>query len=427
VIVAGTAAVLAAAVLALGGVFDDSSGAVPAAPLPAASVDPAEATKTLVASLQAELRARPRDARSLAQLGLAYEQRARETGDPAYLSKADGVLRRSLALAPRSATTVAGLGSLALSRHEFRRALVLGRRALALAPHDAAAYGVVGDALVELGRYAGAFRAFDRLAARKPGVAAYARVSYGRELLGRTDAAADAMTLAVASAGGMPEPTAWTRVQLGKLELARGRLAAAEANYRAALAVFPNYPYALDALAYTEAARGDLRAARALASRAVAAVPLPQFVAALADIDELAGDRSGMRRQYTLVGAIERLLRANGVRTDLEVAQFDVDHGIRLHHAVALARRARAARPSIEGDDVLGWALARAGHCGEALRFSKRALRLGTRDASKFFHRGMIERCLGHHGAARAWFRRALARNPYFSLRWRHVAREDAR
>jgi tetratricopeptide (TPR) repeat protein len=74
----------------------------------------------------------------------------------------------------------------------------------------------------------------------------------------------------------------------------------------------------------------------------------------------------------------------------------------------------------------LAWALARNGRCDEALRYSKRALRLGTLDAAKFFHRGMIERCLGDTAEAKSWFRRALALNPHFSLLWAPVARRYA-
>jgi Flp pilus assembly protein TadD len=129
------------------------------------------------------------------------------------------------------------------------------------------------------------------------------------------------------------------------------------------------------------------------------------------------------RRQYALIGAIERLLRANGVKTDLEIALFQVDHGIALRHALQRARVGRAERPSIDGDDVLAWALARNGRCAEALPYSRHALRLGTQDALKLFHRGMIERCLGHAGEARAWFHRALALNPHFSLLWASVAK----
>src|SRR5205814_8709939 len=133
--------------------------------------------------------------------------------------------------------------------------------------------------------------------------------------------------------------------------------------------------------------------------------------------------RSEARRQYALVGAIARLERANGVNVDLEIALFDIDHAVQLDRTIALASLAHSERPSIDGDDVLAWALARNGRCGEALRFSQRALRLGTRDALKTFHRGMIERCLGHRADARLWLGRALALNPHFSVLWAPVAR----
>jgi Flp pilus assembly protein TadD len=148
----------------------------------------------------------------------------------------------------------------------------------------------------------------------------------------------------------------------------------------------------------------------------------------VADLGDLlrSGDRRGAERQYALVAAIARLQGASGVKANLETALFDVDHGVRLTRALARARLAQAERPSIEGDDVLAWALARNGRCGEALRFSKLALRLGTLDAPKFFHRGMIERCLGHHAAARRWFGRALALNPHFSVIWASTAKRYA-
>jgi hypothetical protein len=94
---------------------------------------------------------------------------------------------------------------------------------------------------------------------------------------------------------------------------------------------------------------------------------------------------------------------------------------------VSLARRARADRPSIDGDDVLAWTLARDGSCGASLPWSKRALRLGSEDPLKLFHRAWIEHCLGHADAARAFARRALALNPHFSLLWADEARRLAR
>ncbi len=173
--------------------------------------------------------------------------------------------------------------------------------------------------------------------------------------------------------------------------------------------------------------RGDLRGAIASQRAAVDLDPLPQYVAALGDLYRAAGEPALARRQYALLGAIERLVRANGVRVDLELALIQADLGIRLPQALELAYAARRERPSIEGDDVLAWALARNGHCRDALPYSQRALRLGTEDALKFFHRGMIERCLGDGAEARSWFRRALALNPHFSVRWAPVAKRYAR
>lgn len=423
-----TAALIAAVAALLGGVLR-GAGSPRAAVAPAVGADrlgadfAAPNTAAYVVQLQDLLRTRPDDVHGLGLLGLAYEQRARETGDPAYYTKADGVLHRALAFAPDDLTATGALGSLALSRHRFRDALALGLRAQRLSPTTARTYGVIGDALVELGRYDRAFAAFDTFARLRPGLSAYARVSYARELKGNYRGALSAMKLALDSAVGEREALAWTHVQLGKLYWAHGRVAAATDEDRAALAVFPGYPSALDALAIAVFARGRTDAALSLEQRAVDAIPLPQYVANLRDLLQRAGRVGEAHRQDALIGAIHRLLAANGVRTDLETALFDVDHGISLGHALDLARRAHSDRPSIDGDDVLAWALARNGRCADARRWSQHALRLGTRDALKFFHRGAIERCLGHGASSRAWLRRALALNPNFSLLWGPVAR----
>ena len=431
-LIGATAAVLAAVALLLGGVFRDPG---PRAATPAVSASEgdrlatgfASDTPALVLQLQEALRTQPRNVHGLDLLGLAYQQRARETGDPTYYTKSDGVLRRALRLAPADLLAISGLGSLELSRHRFRNALAYGLRARALSPTTARDYGVIGDALVELGRYRAAFAAFDRMAALRPSLDSYARISYARELQGNFGGAVEAMRLALSAAIGEPEAAAWTHVQLGKLFWSRGRIAAAAHEYRAALAAFHGYPYALDALAVAEAARARLRSAIGLAQRAVDAIPLPQYVTDLGDLLRAAGRNRAARRQYELIGVIRRLLVANGVKTDLETALFDVDHGIDLRGSLALARRAEAQRPSIDGDDVLAWALARNGRCAEARGWSQRALRLGTQDALKFFHRASIEACLGQRATARSWARRALELNPRFSLLWAADARRLAR
>jgi tetratricopeptide (TPR) repeat protein len=421
---------LAAALL--GGVVAESHSGDrvrPASPAQAASLRSefgSGDTASLLRQLQDRARARPGDAETQALLGLAYGQRARETGDPAFYTRAEAVLQRAHGLDRENVYALTGLGGIALARHRFAEALELGRAARAAAPGTVAPYAVVGDALLELGRYREAFATFDRMAALKPSASSYARIAYARELRGDVTGAIEVMELALDASTSRPEPSAWTAVELGKLHWSVGRIARSDSYFRLALRIVPGYAPALDGLARIEAARGRTGRAIELQRRAVGAIPLPQYVGQLADLLAGAGHEAAAQEQYALVEAIERLQAANGVTLDLETALYRVDHGIRLAGSLALARRASAQRPSILGDDVLAWALARAGRCDEALAYSKRSLRLGTRDASFYFHRGMIERCLGGDADARTWFARALATNPHFSLRWSPTARRFA-
>ena len=419
----------------LGGVLRDGEGAV-RAPVTAVSAAYAAdraltgistAAGTGVRELERAVRRDPDDGESLVLLGYAYQQRWRETADASNLPRSEAALRRALRLDPRDALAVTGLGSLALIRHDFHAALALGHRAQRLAPASARTYGVVGDALLELGRYDEAFRAFERMVALRPGVASYARIAYARELLGDLRGAREAMRLAADAAWGQREPAAWASVELAKLELRTGELQRATRLLRGAQRLLPGYVYASEQLARVAAARGDVRGALRHARRTADAVPLPQFVALLADLHERVGNGPEARKQVATVRAIDRLLAANGVRTDVESVLFDADHRLGVQTLVARARAARAARPSILGDDALAWALARTGRCAEARPWSKRSLRLGTRDALLFFHRAEIERCAGNRAAARSWAGRALALDPAFSVRWAPVAKRLAR
>ena len=287
-------------------------------------------------------------------LGLAYEQRARETGDSAYYPRAETVLRRAIELDEENAVAFSGLASLALSRHRFGEALVLARRARALAPTEARTLGAIGDALVELGRYREAFATFDKLARLKPGLAAYARVSYARELLGDRPGAIAAMRLAAETAVPGSEAAAWTALQLGKLFNSGGDHTSAERHFRIALAHVPGYAAAFDGLASVEAARKRLSRAISLERRAVAAVPLPQYVATLGDLLQRAGRPRAAARQYSVVDAIDRVQRASGVNTDLELALFRIDHDRGLAAATRQALAAYRSRPSIDAADVVG-------------------------------------------------------------------------
>src|SRR5712691_3267834 len=97
------AAVIAAGFAALlGGVLAEPQAQPPSALAASQSAEDFKAgfalnasTATLVDSLQATLEANAKDEHTWALLGLAYQQRARETGDPSYYAKTDGALHHA--------------------------------------------------------------------------------------------------------------------------------------------------------------------------------------------------------------------------------------------------------------------------------------------------------------------------------------------
>lgn len=360
--------------------------------------------------------------RGLALLGLGYQQVFRETGDPSWLSLASDALSRSVSGGRRDPLAVTALAQLANTQHRFRAAEKLGREAAALDPEGTAPLAALGDALLNLGRYHAAFQTYDRLAEIGPSVGAYGRVAFARRLLGRPKAALEAFDLALEAGSAIPEQQAWAHVQRGGLLLAAGRVGAAEVAFRSALGLAPGYVNARAGLARVDAARGRFIAAAQRLERVVATFPSPEYAILLGDAWSRAGRPREASRAYATVGAIARLLQAGGVRTELQTAVFDLDRGYRVESALRRARDAYAAAPSVAAADAVAWGLQRTGRCAAARGWAERALALGTKDGLAFFHRGMIERCLGNDEASRRWMSAALAADPGFSLRWAPVA-----
>src|SRR5688500_11585192 len=343
------------------------------------------------------------DAQRVALRGLELQQQARASGDPALYPRAERELRRAAELDPRNAAAVRGLAALAASRHRFAESLPLARRALRLEPGSATAYGLIGDASLELGRYDEAFAAFDRMAKLKPTANAYARISYARELLGDTEGAIAAMELAVDSSIGVAQTSAWTRTLLGNLLRGSRRAGEAQLRFREALAFVPGYPAALSGLAELRLAKGDVEGAARLYRRAAAAAPVPEHSASLGDTLAQLGRTRAAERAWRTADELERLFAANGGRNLLETAEFDLNHDRSVRSALDRARKGRAARPSIEGDHVLAWALYKNDRCEEARTVSLRSLRLGTLDVDGLYHHSLIEACLGNRTAAAAY------------------------
>jgi len=211
-------------------------------------------------------RAEPAAADSAAAIRLAGSllKQARILNQASLPLRAEAALDEVLAANPSDYFARRMRANVYLTQHRFRDALREAERCRALRADDPAIDGIIGDASLELGDSATAFAAFDRMMSRRPDAAAYARVSYARELQGDLDGAIALMAMAEsATSAHDAEAQAWHAAQLGHLYQATRQLARARREYARAGALFPGHPLAETGLARVDLASG--RAAEALA------------------------------------------------------------------------------------------------------------------------------------------------------------------
>ena len=323
-------------------------------------------------------------------LAAAYMQKARETGDFGFNDRAETTLNRSLEIAPDDSSALILRSSLLLTYHRFQEALTAANRGQVAGRESADLYGVMTDALVELGDYPAAVEAAQKMMDLRPDSAAYSRASYLRALHGDGEGAIEAMVVAVKAANPRnPENAGWYRVHLGLNLMNEGKRAEGEREFDTALEMFPNYHLALAAKARARVADDDFEAAIHFYRQAQERVPLPEVVIALGDLYAKLGRANEAKQQYELVDFIEGQAARNTTYSR-QLALFWADHNMKLNEALEIMRRERAARADIYTSDALAWCLFKKGQLAEAKEAIEQAMRLGTRDARIFYHAGMI-------------------------------------
>jgi len=358
-------------------------------------------------AMQARLNRDPLDADAAVTLAEALLRSARVTSNAGLANRAEDALNRILAHTPDRYDARRMLAAVYLSEHRFRDAIREAGRCQLLQQNDAWIDGVLGDAHVELGEYEQAFDAFDRMNARKPTAASYARASYARELQGDREGAIHLMRLSTeATPASDPESQAWHHAQLGYLLLDAGRLSDADREFRHAAYLFPDHPFAIDGLARTAAAAGNYNAALLLVTPRLASAPAAADFAFAGDLLTLLGRTSEAERHYRLAEA--------GWRSDTpeptRLARFLAERGRGLEEARRLATATWAERHDIFTADAVAWAAHRLGDRATAEEFIARALRTGTHDRVIAYHAAAIAHAAGDRRRARQWL--ATARDP---------------
>jgi tetratricopeptide (TPR) repeat protein len=219
-------------------------------------------SKSVIEKLIAEIKSNPENEKAKLNLGLAYIQESRITGNHGYYDNAAMILfNQVLEKNPDNYQAWCGKGTVLLSQHHFAEGLAAGKKSVELNPYNSFSYGILVDAYIELGHYSQAIQMADKMVSVRPDLRSYSRISYLREIFGNYKSAIDAMTMAVDA--GVPgfEQTEWTRVNLGHLKEISGDLIGAEKEYTKALWNRPGYTFALAGMGRIEKYKGNYKEA----------------------------------------------------------------------------------------------------------------------------------------------------------------------
>lgn len=349
------------------------------------------------------------------ELAQIYLQEARVTGrHHEYVPKAKYLLDEALSRDSENFDALILKSSLLMTLHQFEDAKQIAERAIARNAYSAFAYGVLCDALVELGNYDEAVKVADKMQSIRPDLRSYARVSYLRELHGDVRGAREAMKLAADAGLNGQESRSWVLYNLGNLYLSEGKLDTAQFIFRGILDERPNYAFALSGLAQVKKTEKQYAEAIELLVKAVQEEPEHIFLEQIANIYRAMGQyESEQAISKKVLEAFEQH-KKEGWNIDMEYAIFCSNHGINLQDALTSAAREYHRRPAnIDALETYAWTLYKNGRASEAAQYIDRAMRLNTHRATLYSHAAMIYKAVGDNVKSMSYQQRALVQNPF--------------
>jgi tetratricopeptide (TPR) repeat protein len=340
----------------------------------------------------AQLQAHPGVVKNYTELAQLFLQEARITGNHhEYIPKAQQLLKTALTLDSNDLHAQLGQASLLMTLHHFSKAKAVAERCVQAYPYNATGYGILCDALVELGLYSQAVQIADKMVALRPDLRSYSRVAYLREIHGDIDGALVAMKLAADAGVRGTEQRSWTLYQLGLLLLQKNAVADAERLFKGILEERPHYPYALGGLSMIAALRSEWFEAVNLLIEASHRCSDHGF------IEQLAGVYRAMQEHDVAGEFVKKALEAfaqherEGWNIRREYAAFCLKHDIYLTESLAQAEQDYKSRPTnIDALSVYAFALYKNNRPYEALRLIEQALQVSSRHPLLCYHAALI-------------------------------------
>ncbi len=350
------------------------------------------------------------------RLGDALLQQTRTTLDFSQYANIELVYLEARRLDPKNTHALAGLAWAAGACHRFDDSIAWARLALAQDPDLPAAHGILGDAALELGRYAEAETHYQRMLDLKPDMGSYSRAAHLLSTQGNPKRAITLMRQALRAGGETAEHTAWCAAALAQLLCQEGAAPAALALISEQLPRAPQNPLLLSALGQAHAMLGDYPAAISTYENAAARAPQHHALAALHDLYLASGRTADATRMFDAVEALHRDLLAKKIQGgEGQLARFYADAGQKIDAAIGLAETEYAHHQTAIAADTLAWAYHRAGRHQDAAKLLPALLRIRVSDPAILYHAGLIAEANGQRADAQRHLYAALSRASRFN------------
>ena len=367
-----------------------------------------------IAQAQAQVERNPKRYQAYNQLAMALARRARETSDVSFYTKAEAALAKSFEISPGNLEGQKVQAWILLGKHEFAKAGRLAKQLNEKWPDDVLIYGYLVDANVELGNYPAAEEAAQWMLDIRPGnVPGLTRAAYLRELFGDVEGAIELMEMAYRqTAPNEFEDRAWILTQIAHLRFSTGDVDHADQVLQQALALFPNYHYALASLAKVRAAQGRFAEAADFLRQRYQNAAHAENAYDLASALERAGRHQEARAFFAEFEAKAKKEQELPDNANRELIFYYADHANRPDEALRIAAREYALRKDVYTLDAYGWALSANGRNDAAREQLQAALAVGVRDAQLLYHAGIIAERAGNVAEALHLLQQSLELNP---------------
>lgn len=369
-----------------------------------------------IAFFERRLAEDPESAADRSRLARLLLARARESGNVLDMERAELLALESLkARESHNEGTYSILASARLAVHDFTGALTAAQRLVALNHESPTARALLGETLLEIGRYDEAATLFTSVEAHTSLLPVASRLARWYELTGRLPQARNVARYAAKRSrtdGGLSrEQIAWFHLRAGDMALKGGALREADSLYALGLSVLPGDYRILAARARLAFLQGDWRGAIAAGEQSIAVQLDPGTLGVLADAWEASGDTS-QSASYARAMTASALTQPGAIHRGWGL--YLIDHGQRTDEVLRRVRNELRTRKDVYGHDLLAWTLHARGDQAGAWRAMQRALAQGTQDAQLAYHASEIARALGDTAEAIRQTQRMLAINPAY-------------